>query len=61
MQTQPQTPCKITVAEIEKIYDRAFAKLKTMKGGSEFYDYAILCQRILNWKLSKIYASHEVI
>jgi hypothetical protein len=56
---QRSTPCSLTVDEIQKIYDRAFAKLQTIKGKPEFFDYAInVCQRLLNYKYKKICSSH---
>ena len=57
MQWQLAQPWDLTVEQIQVIYDRAFEKLKTLKGNAEFYDYAIrICQRILNWKVAKIMA-----
>jgi len=53
-----ETPCKITVSEIERIYAKSFAKLKTLNG-SEFWQYVSVCQRILKWKMDKILSTHK--
>lgn len=54
-QWQKEQPCNLTVEEIDRIYDRAFAKLKTMRGNANYWFYAInVCQRLLDYKMSKI-------
>lgn len=57
---QKEQPCSLTTDEIKVIYDRAFEKLKTLRGTAEYFDYAIMvCQRLLNYKLSKINSKYS--
>lgn len=57
---QKEQPCNLSSDQVQIVYDRAFAKLQTLKGQTEFFSYAInVCQRLLNYKMSKINSKYS--
>ena len=52
---QALQPCELTPSQIYTIYNKALAKLATAKDIKTYFYYVDVCQRILDYKLNKIY------
>lgn len=53
-----QTQNKLTVDQIQTIYAKAWDKALLKRGDASFWNATAVCQRILNWKYSRIISSH---
>lgn len=53
-----QTQTKLTVDQIQTIYAKAWDKALLKRGDASFWNATAVCQRILNWKYSRIISSH---